>query len=200
MQTRRILTIGVLTALVIGGSIRKVQACTPLGPPRFPIGTSRTGPSPRIVKASASMTRGDPVSRAPCAGLSTLAIAIELESHDRIGLFLEPIGASDPMGANSEGYGIRPLEVDATNHVTVPFFTDGDSMSFGLRLIPLSPTGVRGTPVDLWIREPALPGMAQFLFRNGWILRSAILAVFGALAALLVLARVRRRGRGLTSR
>jgi hypothetical protein len=198
LRTRQILTIGALTILVVGSCPRTVPACTPLSPPRFSIDTLRTGPPPRIAKASASMTRGDPTSREPCAGLSSLAIGLDLDGHDRIGLFIEPLGTTDPMDAKSEGYGIRPLAIDATKHVTLPFFADSHAMNFGLRLIPVSPTGVRGAPFDLWIREPALPGMAQFLFRNGWIIRSAVLFIFIAAAVILGVCRLRRRGRGLS--
>jgi len=183
LQAREILTVGALLVLGGGVHVQVASACTPVGPRRFPIGSLRTGSAPRILKASASMTRGDPTSRGPCASLSSLAIGLELDSQERIGLLIEPLGGTDPMDAGSEGYGARPLEVDATEHVTLPFFTDGHAMNFGLRLVPVSLAGVRGAPFDLWVQEPALPGMAQFLFRNGWLIRWAAMGLLVTLVA-----------------
>jgi hypothetical protein len=110
-----------------------------------------------------------------------------------LGLLVEPIGSEDPLDAKAGEYHARPLELDATGHVSISFFTDGRALDFGLRLVPVTTSGVRGRPVDLRIQEPALPGLHQFLFRNGWMIRTAVLVVFGVGIVFYGVRRIRRR-------
>jgi hypothetical protein len=129
------------------------------------------------------MARGDPTANESCAGLSHLTIKVTLAERAAAGLAIEPLAIGTPL--DTKDYQASPVQLDATDHVRIPFFSNGQALDFTLRLIPVSRSGARGVPFDLRVQAPALPGLHQWLHRNRWIANAVIALLVVSLALVL---------------